>query len=84
MDPETIREARRLLKALVFTGEARLSTGSMLSQEDYHLFALLERIASKKVEEVVEVPKVEGFTPQQTYREEKVHDDSPEGQDKRA
>ena len=81
MDAETIREARRLLKDLVFRGEARLSTGLMLSRQDYHLFALLERIASKKVEEVVELPKVEGFTPQQTYRTEEraSHEDSPEG-----
>jgi hypothetical protein len=68
VDAETIREARRLLHELVFNGEARLSTGFMVAPKPEVLVLLWEKIGAKKVEEVVEPTKVEGFTPQQTYR----------------
>ena len=67
MDPETIREARRLLHDLVFQGEARLSTGFMLTPKPEVLVFILEKMASKKFDETPDLPTVEGYTPQSTY-----------------
>ena len=67
MDAETIREARRLLHELIFTGQARLSTGIALVPKPEFLIPLLEKIASKKLEETHEPPGVTGFTPQGTH-----------------
>ena len=69
MDPATIREARRLLHDLIFQGQAFLKSGKHLQPQDDQLVTLVERIASRKLEEV-EVPKtVDDFVPQGTYHE---------------
>ena len=69
MDPETIKEARRLLHDLIFKGAALLANGRHLQPLDEQLVSLVEKIAGKKLEEL-EVPKtVEDFTPQGTYHE---------------
>ena len=67
MTPETIREARRILHDLVFKGEAVLSTGRLIEPDDDHLVPLLEKIAGKKLEEVVVPPILEDFSPKETH-----------------
>lgn len=67
MDAETIREARRLLHELIFRGEAILSVGTRLTPRPEFLIPLIEKIASKKLEETHEPPGVTGFTPQGTH-----------------
>ena len=73
MDPRTIREARRLLHDLVFTGMAATEGGRILSPKDEVLVTLLEKIASKKVEEPTVTPDVTDYAPRETYHE-KVQD----------
>lgn len=86
MDAETIREARRLLHDLIFKGSATFSSGTSLHPKDEVLVGIVEKVASKKVEEPIEAHVVEGYTPQQTYRtkEKDRHEtvpDSPPSQD---
>ena len=69
MDPRTIREARRLLHDLVFNGQAQTSTGKIIALKDEVLVTMLEKIASKKMEESVAIPEVSDFKPQETYHE---------------
>jgi len=79
MDATTIREARRLLHDLIFQGEARLSSGTMVSPKPEFLIPLIEKIAGKKLEEVHEPPSVSGFTPQGTHHIKEPTDASPPG-----
>ena len=67
MDATTIKEARRLLHELIFRGEATLSVGTRLAPRPEFLIPLIEKIASKKLEETHEAPGVSGFTPPTTY-----------------
>lgn len=67
MDATTIKEARRLLHELIFRGEATLSVGTRLAPRPEFLIPLIEKIASKKLEETHEPPGVTGFTPQGTH-----------------
>ena len=67
MDAATIKEARRLLHELIFRGEATLSVGTRLAPRPEFLIPLIEKIASKKLEETHEAPGVSGFTPPTTY-----------------
>lgn len=67
MDAATIKEARRLLNELIFRGQARLSCGTTLNPRPEFLIPLIEKIASKKLEETHEPPGVTGFTPQGTH-----------------
>ena len=67
MDVNTIREARRLLHDLIFRGEAELQSGAMICPKPELLIPLIEKIASKKLEETHEAPGVSGFTPPTTY-----------------
>ena len=67
MDPETIKEARRILKSLVNTGEAILKSYRRLYVEDDQLVTLLEKVAAKKVEEKEVVPEVDDFTLKGTH-----------------
>ena len=69
MDPKTIREARRLLHDLVFTGQAKTASGKLIVPKDEVLVTLLEKIANKKVEEPVVAPDIADYLPQETYRE---------------
>lgn len=68
MDPETIREARRLLHDLIYTGSATFKSGTTLHPKDEVLVGIVEKVASKKVEEPIPDQTVEGYIPQQTYR----------------
>ena len=67
MDPETIKEARRILKDLVRSGVAVLKSGRQLVVEDEQLVNLLEKVAAKKVEEKEVVPEVDDFTLRGTH-----------------
>jgi len=67
MDAATIKEARRLLHDLIFRGEAELSSGVILYPKPEVLVPLIEKIASKKLEEIHEPPGVSGFTPKGTH-----------------
>ena len=69
MDPKTIREARRLLHDLVFTGQAATSSGKLIVPKDEVLVTLLEKIANKKIEEPAVAPDIADYLPQETYRE---------------
>ena len=64
---ESIREARRLLASLIETGEMLLKSGRIVSPKDDVFVAVIERMASRKLEEKVETPTVEDFTPQGTH-----------------
>ena len=77
MDAETIRESRRLLHDLIFHGRAQLREGRTLQPDDAQLVSLLEKIASKKLEETHEPPGVTGFTPQGTHHIKEPTDESP-------
>ena len=61
MDLATIKEARRLLRDLVFQGEAILKAGTVISPKPEILVMLWEKIASKKVEETETPIAVDGF-----------------------
>ena len=76
MDAATIKEARRLLHDLIFRGEAALSSGTVLCPKSEVLVPLIEKIASKKLEEIHEPPSVSGFTPQGTHHV-KPHQEDP-------
>ena len=69
MDPATILEARRLLHDLVFTGAAKTQGGRLIEPKDEVLVTVLERVASKKVEEPDVPMTVEGYSPKATYKE---------------
>ena len=69
MDHATILEARRLLHDLVFTGAAKTQGGRLIEPKDEVLVTVLERVASKKVEEPDVPMSVEGYTPKATYKE---------------
>lgn len=77
MDPTTIREARRIIRDLILKGAATLQSGRVLTPDDMQLVTLLEKTASKKVEEVDVPQTVEGFTPQVTYKE--IMRETPQG-----
>lgn len=81
MDAQTIKEARRLIHDLIFNGEAILRTGTVVHPKHEVLVLLWEKIATKKLEEPIEATTVEGFTPQQTYREREKdrHEVLPDG-----
>jgi len=67
MDPATIKEARRILKAIVENGTAMLKSGRIVSPDDGMLLSLVEKVAGKKMEEP-EVPvEVSDFKPTGTY-----------------
>ena len=68
MDPGTIKEARRLLHDLIFTGKAKLRSGQTIQPKDEWLVTLLEKVASKKVEELDVPMTVEGYSPKETYQ----------------
>ena len=79
MDASTIREARRLLHDLIFRGEAILASGTMICPKPEFLIPLIEKIASKKLEETHEAPGVSGFTPPTTYHvKERVNESTPD------
>ena len=67
MDLATIKEARRLLRDLVFQGEAILKAGTVISPKPEILVMLWEKIASKKVEETETPIAVEGFALKETH-----------------
>ena len=67
MDAASIKEARALLKSLVFKGEAVLSGGRRLQPDDGQLIAILEKVATRKLEEKEEPVSVHGFQPQITH-----------------
>ena len=67
MDPGTIKEARRLLHDLIFTGKARLQSGQTIQPKDEWLVTLLEKVASKRVEEPDVPVEVEGYSPKETF-----------------
>ena len=77
MDAATIKEARRLLHELIFRGEATLASGTKVSPKPEFLIPLIEKIASKKLEETHEAPGVSGFTPPATYHVKERADESP-------
>ena len=68
MEPETIKEARRLLRDLIFTGKAKLKSGQTIQPKDEWLVTLLEKVASKKIEEPDVPLEVEGYVPKETYQ----------------
>ncbi len=67
MDPSTIKEARRILKAIVENGTAMLKSGRIVSPDDGMLLSLVEKVASKKLEEPEKVVEVTDFVPTGTY-----------------
>ena len=69
MDPATILEARRLLHDLVFIGRATTKGERVLDPKDEVMVTMLEKIASKKIEEPDVPISVEGYTPKATYKE---------------
>ena len=77
MDASTIREARRLLHDLIFRGEAKLSSGTTICPKPEFLIPLIEKIASKKLEETHETPEVSGFIPPTTYHVKERADERP-------
>ena len=81
MDAETIREARRLLHDLLFTGQAKLASGTHLIPKPEFLIPLIEKIAGKKLEETHEPPGVTGFVPQGTHHVKEPTDASPQAFD---
>ena len=71
MTPDVIHEARRLIHDLVFNGFAKTMGGRTIEPKDEVMVTMLEKVASKKVEEP-DVPfNVEGFSPKETYQEVK-------------
>lgn len=77
MDAATISEARRLLHDLIFRGEAILASGTTICPKPEFLIPLIEKIASKKLEEPHESPGVTGFTPQGTHHVKEPTDANP-------
>ena len=69
MTPATIKEARRLLHDLVFQGRATTKGGRVIEPKDEVLVTMLEKVASKKIEEPDVPQTVEGFVPQETFKE---------------
>ena len=69
MDPATILEARRLLHDLVFVGRATTKGERVLDPKDEVMVTMLEKIASKRIEEPEVAVTVEGYTPKATYKE---------------
>ena len=67
MDAETIREARRLIRDLVMTGEAMMRSGHPIAPKDDLLVQLLEKIAGKKLEEKEVLLTVDDYIPKETY-----------------
>jgi|SRR3990167_4423901 len=61
MDPETIKEARRLLRDLIFKGQASTQLGKTIAPKDESLVTLIERVAARRVEEPEALPAVEGY-----------------------
>ena len=67
MDDSTIKEARRLLVALIETGEMLLKGGRTIRPKDDVFVNIVERIAARKIEEKHETPDVTDFTPAGTH-----------------
>lgn len=78
MDPDAIKEARRLLHDLVFTGAAKTRGGRLIEPKDEVLVTMLEKVASKRIEEPDVPMTVEGYVPKATYKE--VHREMDSGQ----
>ena len=69
MDPGTIKEARRLLRDLIFDGFAKTTGGKMIKPMDEALVSLIKQVSEKKLEEPDTPLTVEGYTPKETYLE---------------
>lgn len=69
MTPDVIHEARRLIHDLIFFGKAITQGGRILEPKDEVMVTMLEKVASKRVEEPETLQTVAGYTPQETYRE---------------
>ena len=69
MEPETIREARRLLRDLIHDGSARTKGGRIIKPMDEALVTLIKQVAEKKLEEPDVPLTVEGYTPKETHLE---------------
>ena len=67
MDEPTIKEARRLLAALIETGEMLLKGGRTIRPKDDVFVGIVEKIAGRKLEEKIEAPDISDFTPQTTH-----------------
>ena len=67
MDEPTIKEARRLLVALIETGEMLLKGGRTIRPKDDVFVGIVEKIAGRKIEEPLVTPDVTDFTPAGTH-----------------
>ena len=67
MDPGTIKEARRLLRDLIFKGVAETKGGRKIKPMDEALVSLIKQVAEKKLEEPETPLTVEGYTPKETF-----------------
>ena len=69
MDPGTIKEARRLLHDLIYTGAATTKGGRVIKPMDEALVSLIKQVSEKKLEEPDVLLTVEGYTPKETHLE---------------
>lgn len=69
MSPDVIKEARRLIRDLIFFGRAQTTGGRIIVPKDEVMVTMLEKVASKKVEEPDVPLTIEGYLPKETYRE---------------
>ena len=67
MDPGTIKEARRLLRDLIFQGLAKTTGGRVIKPMDEALVSLIKQVSEKKLEEPDVPLTVEGYTPKETF-----------------
>lgn len=67
MNPESIREARRILQSLVESGSAMLKSGRVITPADKDLLGVIADVAAKRLEEVEPPVIVEGFEPAGTH-----------------
>lgn len=67
MDQSVIQEARRLLKMLVNTGSMILNSGEIITPKPDIFVSIVEKVASKKSEEVEKPDELTGFEPAGTH-----------------
>ena len=67
MDPETIKDARRIIASIIREGCAMLKSGRTISLGDEQFVTLVEKISGRKLEEPEAPVTVDDFTPVGTH-----------------
>jgi len=67
VDADAVREARRIIAAMIHDGQALLKGGRILAPKDEVLVMVIERVAAKRLEEPEKSVEVTGFEPAGTY-----------------